>query len=78
LGWPTGIAVYVTLWWVVLFAVLPWGVERAENLPPGAERGAPARPRLLLKSGVTTLVAALLWLLVYAAVESGVFTFRPS
>jgi predicted secreted protein len=78
MGWATGIAVYVTIWWVVLFAVLPWGVERSEDLPPGADRGAPARPRLLLKAGVTSLVAAILWAALYAVVESGVFSFRPA
>ena len=62
MNWFTGIAVYVVLWWVVLFAVLPWGVQRDDDLPPGADRGAPARPRMLLKFVVTTLVASLLWL----------------
>jgi predicted secreted protein len=76
MGWPTGIAVYVTLWWVVLFAVLPWGVERGEDLPAGADRGAPARPRLLLKAAVTSLIAGLLWIIIYALVASGLFTFR--
>jgi predicted secreted protein len=77
MGLASGIAVYVVLWWVVLFAVLPWGVRPAEDLPPGADRGAPERPRLLLKAAVTTLVAAILWLGVYAAVESGMLDFRP-
>jgi predicted secreted protein len=76
MGWVSGIAVYVTLWWLVLFAVLPWGVQRAENLPPGAEPGAPARPRLLLKAIVTSLVAALLWAVVYALVMGGAFHLR--
>jgi predicted secreted protein len=76
MGWATGIAVYVTLWWVVLFAVLPFGVRRAEDLPPGAERGAPARPHLLLKALATSAIAGLLWLVVYVLVDRGVFSFR--
>ena len=40
----TGIAVYFILWWLVLYAVLPWGVKsQLENndVFKGSERGAP-------------------------------------
>jgi predicted secreted protein len=77
MGWVTGIAVYVVLWWVTLFAVLPWGVRPAEDLPPGGDKGAPERPRMGLKVGVTTLVAALLWIGVELLVRSNILTFRP-
>jgi predicted secreted protein len=76
MSWVTGIAVYVVLWWLVLFAVLPWGVQPAEDLPPGGDRGAPARPRLVLKAAVTTLVAGLLWGAVEILVLSDVISFR--
>src|SRR3712207_9202750 len=29
--WATGLAVYFTIWWTVLFAVLPFGVRRDEG-----------------------------------------------
>jgi predicted secreted protein len=77
MGWATGIAVYVVLWWVVLFAVLPWGVRPAEDLPPGADRGAPAQPRMALKVLVTTLIAAALWIGVEFLVQSDILSFRP-
>jgi predicted secreted protein len=77
MGWVTGIAVYLVLWWIVLFAVLPWGVQPVgDEAPPGAERGAPARPRLALKMAVTTVVAALLWGVVELVVLSDLVTFR--
>ena len=25
MGWVTGLAVYVIIWWLVIFMVLPWG-----------------------------------------------------
>jgi predicted secreted protein len=76
MGWVTGVAVYVVLWWVVLFAVLPWGVRPAEDLPPGADKGAPARPRMVLKAAVTTIIAATLWVVVELLVWSDLFSFR--
>lgn len=76
MGWTTGIAVYVVIWWVVLFAVLPWGVRPAEDLPPGADKGAPARPRIGLKALLTTLIAAVLWIGLDLLVLSDILTFR--
>ena len=43
----TGLAVYVVVWWIVLFAVLPWGVKPPETFVPGQAESAPENPRLL-------------------------------
>ena len=54
----TAIAVYFLIWWVVLFAVLPWGVQaQGEGGAPGTDPGAPRIPRLWLKLLWTTVVA---------------------
>ncbi len=72
----TGIAVYVVVWWIVLFAVLPWGVRTPDRPVRGHADSAPENPRLLLKAAVTTLIAAIVWLGIYALVESDWFSFR--
>ena len=41
----TVIAIYFLIWWVTLFAVLPWGVRNQEEsgeVAPGTDPGAPA------------------------------------
>ena len=78
MSWVEGIVVYVLIWWVVVFAVLPWGVRPASKAEavPGEMRGAPVRPRLLLKAGVTTLVAAVIWLLIWAIIQADWISFR--
>ncbi|MDQ2101406.1 DUF1467 family protein [Azospirillum isscasi] len=76
MGWVTGICVYVVVWWVVLFAVLPWGVRAPTQPEPGMAASAPERPRILLKFAVTTLVAAVVWLGIYAVVQSDLISFR--
>jgi predicted secreted protein len=76
MGWVTGVAVYVCIWWVVVFAVLPWGVKPAMDLQPGADPGAPANPRLLLKALVTTAIATLLWIIYYLIARSDLISFR--
>lgn len=74
--WATGIAVYVTVWWTVLFAVLPFGVRRDESGPPGAEKGVPENPRLWARIGATTAISAVIWLAIYALVEGRFLSFR--
>lgn len=75
-GWVTGIFVYVVVWWVVLFAVLPWGVRAPENPEPGMAHGAPAEPHMLRKVIATSIVALLVWLVIYAIAQSGLVSFR--
>lgn len=73
----TGAAVFFVLWWLVLFAVLPFGTR--PNAAPDSQtgwRGAPERPQLLRKAIATTLVTAVLWGLIYAAVTSDLLSFR--
>ena len=69
---PLAIAAYFTMWWVVLFAVLPFGVrspaESGAELPPGADAGAPIAPHLGAKALATTLISAVLFALLYAYV----------
>ena len=72
----TGIATYIVVWWIGLFAVLPWGVRPPETFVPGQAESAPENPRLLLKAGVTTLIAAVIWVGIYLVVQSDLISFR--
>lgn len=79
--WFSGIVVFVIIWWVVFFAVLPVGVraphELGEEVGPGHADGAPVRPRLWLKAGVTTLAASVLWAAAFVVIDGDLFSFRP-
>jgi predicted secreted protein len=51
--------IFFVTWWIVLFAVLPWGVKsqhETDSFEPGTDPGAPQRPLLLRKVLATTLV----------------------
>ena len=61
MNWATGIAVYVCIWWVVVFAVLPWGVQRQENPEPCHDPGAPRVTHLKRKLIITTLITFVIW-----------------
>ena len=56
------IAVYFVVWWIVLFAVLPFGMRSQEDegeVTLGTVASAPHNPRLLRKAIATTIVAAI-------------------
>ena len=70
----TGFAVYVVIWWLVLFTVLPWGARPPDNPAPGHATSAPERPRLLLKFAVTTAISGVIFALLYWAIAAGWFS----
>ncbi len=65
MGWALGIATYVVIWWVTLFAVLPFGVRSQHetgSVAEGTDPGAPAAQFMGRKIIITTLVAGAIWL----------------
>ena len=71
---PTSIAIYFIIWWVVLFAVLPWSVRSQQEqgtVTPGSDPGAPAIPSLKRKLVWTTIIAAVVF-----AIWHVVYTYR--
>jgi predicted secreted protein len=63
-----GLAVYFVIWWIVLFAVLPFGVSsQAESgdVAEGTEPGAPVVPGLIKKALITSVIAAAVFGLVW-------------
>jgi len=74
--WATTLAVFFTVWWTVLFAVLPWGARPAQAPEEGHAPSAPARPNLKLKFAATTVVAALITAGIWLVADSGLVSFR--
>ncbi len=77
MNWFNAFVLYVLIWWVALFAVLPLGTRPVEapDLATGW-RGAPAKPRLLRKIIITTLISLVLWGASLAVIQSGWLSFR--
>ncbi len=61
---PLAGAIFLTIWFTVLFAVLPFGVRsQAESgdMVAGTDPGAPVAPRLLAKAIWTSLVSVVIF-----------------
>lgn len=63
MGIVTIAAIFLVVWWTVLFAVLPWGVRgqaEAEDIVDGTEPGAPVRDLMWKKVAWTTAIATVI------------------
>lgn len=72
----TGTMVYIIVWWLVLLAVLPFGNRAPDTAEPGHVESAPERPRLWIKAAVTTVVATLIWGVIYWIISADIISFR--
>jgi predicted secreted protein len=67
-----GFAIYFTIWWICLFAVLPFGVRsqhEGESYLQGTDPGAPVAPRLLTKALWTTAISAVVFAALWYAMS---------
>ena len=70
------VVTFIVTWWLVLFIVLPWGVRQPDNPNPLHTAGAPERPMLLIKFGVTTAITCVLFTIFWFVADSGIINFR--
>ncbi len=79
--WFTAICVYFTIWWTVLFAVLPWGIqshaEAGIDKGDGGDPGAPVDPKLKRKFITTTWISAVLFGLLWAGLHFHLLHLPP-
>lgn len=76
MNWFVGSAMFVIVWFLVFFMVLPWGSHPPEQPEEGHATSAPVNPRMGLKLLVTTAIAAVIWLAIDWAVASDLIDFR--
>ncbi len=74
----SGIVVYLILWFLVLFMVLPWGVRVPDDPEKGHASSAPSNPRMGMKVAITTVIAAVLWGIAYYVIDSGLISLRDA
>ena len=64
----SGLAIYFVIWWIGLFAVLPWGIRSQHEdgeIVKGTDPGAPSKPRLLRIVVVNTIFATAIFAAYY-------------
>ncbi len=69
---PLATAIFFTMWWIVLLAVMPLGVRSLHEegeVPQGSDPGAPVAPMLLKKAGIATAITIALFGALIAALK---------
>jgi predicted secreted protein len=73
-GVVNGLVVFLIVWWLVIFTMLPIGVrsqEEAGEVQEGSEPGAPVAPMLMKKAWWTTIITSCIWIVYYIVTDSG-------
>jgi predicted secreted protein len=72
MSWVFGIAIYFVVWWIILFAVLPFGVRtqgESGDVVAGTPPSAPAKFSFLRVAVINTLVAFIVFAIIWAIIE---------
>lgn len=69
-----GFFIFIVVWWLVIFTVLPQGVQREDNPEAGHSTGAPKKTDLKRKIKRTTLIAFVITVLIMLALNTGLIT----
>jgi predicted secreted protein len=77
MGWATWAAIYFTVWWTVLFLVLPFGrKQEGDANEVGHQPGAPARPMIVKKFIWTTIISAIILTIVWSSGHFGLVDWK--
>lgn len=74
MGLVSGLVVYILLWWWVFLMTLPFGAKAPDAVETGHATSAPAKPMLWLKAGITTVIAGILFAIVYWIIVSEIIS----
>jgi len=71
-----GFLIYIIIWWIVVFTILPIGIRKQDKVEKGHAEGAPQNPQILKKFLITSIIAFILWLLVFFIIKKQIFSFQ--
>ena len=80
MGITGSIIVYVLIWWIIFFSVLPVGIqsnkEEFKEKIEGVDPGAPINPKIGKKFLITTLITSIIFIVIYYLVEFNLLNLR--
>ena len=80
MGITGSIIVYVLIWWIIFFSVLPVGIqsnkEKFREKIEGVDPGAPNNPKIVRKFLITTIITSIIFIVIYYLVEFDLLNIR--
>ncbi len=68
------IFIYILVWWLMLFTVLPLGVERHQDEGKGHDAGAPQRANMKKKFLINSVLSAIIVAIIYVLADKGIIS----
>ena len=80
MGITGSIIVYVMIWWIIFFSLLPVGIQSNKEVFKdrigGEDPGAPKNPRIAKKFLLTTLITSIIFMIIYYLVKIDLINLR--
>ena len=80
MGITGSIIVYVLIWWMIFFSILPVGVqsnkEKFKERIDGIDLGAPNNPKMGKKFLITTIITSIIFIVIYYLVKFDLLNLR--
>ncbi len=71
------VVIFVIIWWIVFFSLLPVDVDRTKKSKiEGEDSGSPENPKLLKKFIYTSIISSVLFLIIYYLVKYNYLNLR--
>jgi predicted secreted protein len=79
-GITGSIIVYILIWWMIFFSLLPVGIqsnkEKFRERVEGIDPGAPNNPKIGKKFLITTLITSIIFIVIYYLVSFNLLNLR--
>ena len=74
----TGLAIiYIIIWWIIFFAILPIDVNRTKTIKiDGEDPGSPENPKIIKKFVYTTIISSVIFLMIFYLVKYNYLNLR--
>ena len=80
MGVTGSLIVYVLIWWIIFFSVLPLGIqsnnEKFKEGINGIDPGAPINPKIGKKFLITTIITSIIFIVIYYLVKFDLLNLR--
>jgi predicted secreted protein len=81
MGLITSLLIFIIVWWVVFFMVLPVGIRTQSDegkVEDGTDPGAPTNLNMVNKVLITSAITIVLWLIIFTLVTTGVLSIHST
>ena len=80
MGITGSVIVYVLIWWIIFFSILPVGIhsnkEKFKEGVSGIDPGAPINPKIGKKFLITTIITSIIFIVIYYLVKFNLLNLR--